>query len=86
MPLSLKAQVAAIQKAAREQNKPDEFAARVVLFWLEWHLDLSLAGNGWLDDDEETRKAISSDETQTLEFKRFLADAGIVGWYNKNLA
>ena len=86
MKLTLQQQVQAIHRTAREQNKSDEFTARAVLFWLEYHLNLSLAGNGWLDDDEEALAAISTDDAQKLDFKRFLASAGIIGWYNRALA
>lgn len=86
MKLTLQQQIAAIHRTAKDQGKSEEFTARAVIFWLEWQLDLSLAGNGWLDNDEATREAISEDEKQIQEFKQFMASAGIIGWYNREMA
>jgi hypothetical protein len=85
MSLTLKEQIAAISRVAREQGKSEYFMARAMIFWLEWHLNLSLAGNGFLDDDEDTLKAVAQDETQIQEFKTLLVTAGVIGWYNRNL-
>lgn len=79
----LKDQLAAIQTAAVAQGKSSDFLAMAVLFWMEWELNFSLAGNGWLDNDDATREAISENPERTAEFKQFLRDAGIVGWYNQ---
>lgn len=86
MEMTFKDSILAIQKAAREQGKSDEFFARAVIFWMDWDLNLSISGNGWLDDDQETRDAIEEDDDQVAEFQRFILSAGIVGWYNKDKA
>lgn len=86
MSKTLKEQIEAIQRAAHEQGKSDDFSARAIIFWMEWHLGISLNGNGWLDNDELTRLAIDGDDEQVEEFKRFMRAAGIVGWYNEELA
>jgi len=84
--LGMKDQLLALNRAAREQGKDDEFLAIATLFWFEWHLNFLLAGNGYLDNDEPNRLTIDGDEASVEELKRFLRSAGLVGWYNQNAA
>lgn len=80
--MTLKEQLMAIQETAQKQNKSKEFCALAILFWLEWDLNLSLSGNGFMDDDETTQKDLN-DKKQIKELQKFIKDAGIVSWYNK---
>lgn len=50
---------------------------------MEWELDFSVAGNGWLDNDPETLNAISEDDNQVNELNQFFKEIGIIDWYNK---
>ncbi|MND11867.1 hypothetical protein D3C87_348060 [compost metagenome] len=77
MEKTLKEQIQAIQKTARDLGKSDEFCARAIIFWMEWHLDFSLSGNGWLDNDADTIAAIEVDDEQIEVFKHFMQAAGI---------
>jgi hypothetical protein len=64
MDMTLKEQLVAILAAATSQGRSHEFAARAVLLWMDWTLDLSLSGNGWLDDDTATKDALYGDDVK----------------------
>lgn len=78
--MTLSQKIAAIARAGREQGKTDEFIALAMIFFLDWDLDFSLDGNGFLDDDQGTKAAL---KTQLEELKLFMRSTGIVSWYNR---
>lgn len=79
--MTLKEKLAAIHKEGKTQNKSDDFMAQVILFWFEWDLEMSLTGNGWLDDDQETLDALRENEEKIAEFTSFLKKAGLKSIY-----
>ncbi|PTH79038.1 hypothetical protein DAA48_21615 [Aeromonas veronii] len=83
MEKTLKELIQAIHIGCKEQGRSDEFFHRAIIFLMEWELDFSMVGNGWIDNDPETLNAISEDDVQVNEFNQFFKEIGIIGWYNK---
>lgn len=73
-------QLVTLQSIAASQGRSPAFVARAVLYWLEFYLNMSLVGNGWFDNDPDTKEQMSADNK---EFGQFLRACGLINVYNE---
>lgn len=65
--MTIKNQLSALLSAAAARGYSSEKCATAVLFWMDWELNLSLEGNGYLDDDKAVLSAMSVNQREFLE-------------------